>query len=165
MRSDDAADVLPDGRDIVCAGYAIYGPSTMLVLTFGERVDGFTLDEARDCFVLTHPEMIIPEQANEFAINVSRQRHWDPIIKDYVAGCIDGPAGHRGKVFNMRWTASMVSEVHRILVRGGVFSIHWIRITKRLVASCAFSMRPCQWLWLLRQQVVAQQTVTARFLT
>jgi fructose-1,6-bisphosphatase I len=121
MRSDDAADVLPDGRDIVCAGYAIYGPSTMLVLTFGERVDGFTLDEARDCFVLTHPEMIIPEQANEFAINVSRQRHWDPIIKDYVAGCIDGPAGHRGKVFNMRWTASMVADVHRILVRGGVF--------------------------------------------
>lgn len=121
LRSDDPANVLPTGRDLLCAGYAIYGPSTMFVLTFGGRVDGFTLDLATDSFVLTHPDMKIPEQASEFAINVSRGRHWDDTIKRYVAECLEGPEGPRQKAFNMRWTASMVADVHRILVRGGVF--------------------------------------------
>lgn len=121
MRSDDPKEVLPKGRALVCAGFAIYGPSTMFVLTLGDRVDGFTLDEASDSFVLTHPNMTIPPHANEFAINVSRQRHWDDVIGQYVADCIEGPNGVRGKSFNMRWTASMVAEVHRILVHGGVF--------------------------------------------
>ena len=121
LSSDDPADVLPNGRDLLCAGYAIYGPSTMLVLTFGDRVDGFTLDTSTDSFVLTHPNMTIPNQACEFAINVSRLRHWDDTIQRYVADCIEGPDGIRGKSFNMRWTASMVADVHRILVRGGVF--------------------------------------------
>lgn len=121
MTSNDPDDVLPAGRDLVCAGYAIYGPSTMLVLTFGSRVDGFTLDPSTDSFVLTHPDMTIPQQASEFAINVSRSRHWDSAVKQYVADCIEGPFGQRRKSFNMRWTASMVADVHRILVRGGVF--------------------------------------------
>lgn len=121
LRSDDPEDVLPDGRDLVCSGYAIYGPSTMFVLTFGTRVDGFTLDVATDSFVLTHPNMTVPPHAQEFAINVSRQRHWDTVIQRYIAECMDGLTGARGKAFNMRWTASMVADVHRILVRGGVF--------------------------------------------
>ena len=121
MRSDNPKDVLPNGQELVCSGYAIYGPSTMFVLTFGDRVDGFTLDEASDSFVLTHPNMTIPPFATEFAINVSRLRHWDNVIQRYVADCIEGPNGVRGNSFNMRWTASMVADVHRILVRGGVF--------------------------------------------
>lgn len=121
LASDDPADVLPNGRDLLCAGYAIYGPSTMLVLTFGERVDGFTLDASTDSFVLTHPNMTIPKQACEFAINVSRLHFWDDTVQRYVAACIEGVTGVRGKSFNMRWTASMVADVHRILVRGGVF--------------------------------------------
>jgi fructose-1,6-bisphosphatase I len=121
LRSDDPGDVLPNGRDLLCSGYAIYGPSTMLVITFGTRVDGFTLDQNTDSFVLTHPCLTIPEQAKEFAINVSRKRHWDDVISTYVEECIEGPDGPREKVFNMRWVASMVAEVHRILMRGGVF--------------------------------------------
>lgn len=121
LRSDSANDVLPNGRDLLCSGYAIFGPSTMLVLTFGDQVDGFTLDDRTDSFVLTHPNMTVPEQACEFAINVSRQRHWDETIQSYVGDCLKGSGGPRQKAFNMRWTASMVADVHRILVRGGVF--------------------------------------------
>jgi fructose-1,6-bisphosphatase I len=121
LRDDSAIDVLPNGRDLLCSGYAIYGPSTMLVLTFGDHVDGFTLDGSTDSFVLTHPNMTVPQQACEFAINVSRQRHWDRAIQSYVGDCLKGCIGPRQKAFNMRWTASMVADVHRILVRGGVF--------------------------------------------
>jgi fructose-1,6-bisphosphatase I len=121
LRDDSVIDMLPKGRDLLCSGYAIYGPSTMLVLTFGDRVDGFTLDDSTDSFVLTHPNMTVPQQACEFAINVSRQRHWDETIQSYVGDCLKGPGGSRQKEFNMRWTASMVADVHRILVRGGVF--------------------------------------------
>ena len=113
--------VLQRGRNLVCSGYALYGPSTVFVLTLGKRVDGFSLDHDTDTFVLTHPGMTVPLEAEEFAINVSRLRHWDKVIQTYIAECIDGPSGPRGKAFNMRWTASMVAEVHRILVRGGVF--------------------------------------------
>ncbi|MEP1386888.1 MAG: class 1 fructose-bisphosphatase [Yoonia sp.] len=121
LRSDSAEDVLPNGRNLLCSGYAIYGPSTMLVLTFGDQVDGFTLDDSTDSFVLTHPNMKVPQQACEFAINVSRQRHWDETIQSYVSDCLKGAVGPRQKAFNMRWTASMVADVHRILIRGGVF--------------------------------------------
>jgi len=112
---------LLDGRSIDCAGYAIYGPSTMLVLTFGTQVVGFTLDVAREDYILTHPDMRIPAEASEFAINISRARHWDARVSKYVEDCTAGPTGPRGKAFNMRWTASMVADVHRILTRGGVF--------------------------------------------
>lgn len=115
------SDHLPSGRELLCSGYAIYGPSTMLVLTVGGRVDGFTLETATDTFVLTHPHMTVAPETSEFAINASRFRHWDGSIQNYVSQCIDGRNGSRGKAFNMRWTASFVAEVHRILIRGGVF--------------------------------------------
>ena len=121
LDADAPADALQPGRRTICAGYAIYGPSTMLVIGCAGQVDGFTLDEAEDAFVLTHPEMRIPTQTSEFAINTSRQRHWDAPVSAYVSDCLAGAKGPRERDFNMRWTASMVADVHRILVRGGVF--------------------------------------------
>ena len=93
----------------------------MLVLTTGNGVNGFTYDQNVGIFVLTHPNMRIPEDTKEFSINASRARFWDPPVKRYIEECQAGKAGPRGKDFNMRWVASMVAEVHRILCRGGVF--------------------------------------------
>ncbi|WP_420861300.1 class 1 fructose-bisphosphatase [Algirhabdus cladophorae] len=112
---------LPAGRALICSGYAIYGPSTMLVLTLGTRVVGFTLDMGSEDYVLTHPDMRIPADTAEFAINMSCAPHWDARAARYVEQCVAGPDGARGKAFNMRWTASMVADIHRILIRGGVF--------------------------------------------
>jgi fructose-1,6-bisphosphatase I/sedoheptulose-1,7-bisphosphatase len=114
-------DFLQPGAQQVCAGFALYGPSTMLVLTTGEGVDGFTLDRDIGAFVLTHPQIRIPEQASEFAVNASNERFWQPPVKRYVAECLVGRNGPRGKDFNMRWVASLVAEAFRILTRGGVF--------------------------------------------
>jgi fructose-1,6-bisphosphatase I len=116
-----AADFLQPGTSQVCAGYAIYGPSTMLVLTFGRGVHGFTLDRDAGEFILTHPKLAIPAQTREFAINASNERFWEPPVKRYVSECLEGRTGPRGADFNMRWIASLVAEVHRILVRGGLF--------------------------------------------
>jgi fructose-1,6-bisphosphatase len=116
-----AADFLQPGSAQVCAGYAIYGPSTMLVLTFGRGVHGFTLDRDAGEFILTHPTLTIPAQTREFAINASNERFWEPPVKRYVSECLAGKAGPRGADFNMRWIASLVAEVHRILMRGGLF--------------------------------------------
>ncbi|MBI5165800.1 MAG: class 1 fructose-bisphosphatase [Magnetospirillum sp.] len=112
---------LQAGMQQVCAGYALYGPSTMLVMTTGNGVNGFTLDRDVGMFFLTHPNMTVPADTKEFAINASRARFWEPPVKRYVEECQAGKEGPRGKDFNMRWVASMVAEVHRILVRGGVF--------------------------------------------
>lgn len=109
------------GTEQICAGYAIYGPSTMLVLTTGAGVNGFTLDAGTGEFRLTHPNMTIPAETSEFAINASRYHHWDAPVRRYVDECLAGANGPRGRGFNMRWAASMVADVHRILVRGGVF--------------------------------------------
>jgi len=114
-------DFLQSGSRQVAAGYAIYGPQTVLVLTLGAGVFGFTLDREMGSWVLTHPNMTIPEQTREFAINASNGRHWGPAVRRYVDECLAGVTGPRGIDFNMRWTASMVADVHRILVRGGVF--------------------------------------------
>ena len=114
-------DFLQPGAQQAAAGYALYGSSTMLVLTTGQGVNGFTLDEASGEFVLTHPDMRIPQDTSEFAINMSRQRLWEAPVQRYIAECLQGKDGPRGKDFNMRWVASMVAEVHRILIRGGVF--------------------------------------------
>lgn len=114
-------DFLQPGTKQVCAGYAIYGPATMLVLTTGHGVNGFTLDRSIGEFILSHPNMTIPEDTSEFAINMSNQRFWEAPVKRYVDECITGKEGPRGRDFNMRWVASMVAEVHRILTRGGVF--------------------------------------------
>jgi fructose-1,6-bisphosphatase len=115
------ADFLQPGSKQVCAGYAIYGATTMLVFTVGRGVHGFTLDRGFGEFILTHPNMTIPQEANEFAINASNERFWEPPVKRYVVECLAGRGGVRGKDFNMRWIASLVAEVHRILIRGGLF--------------------------------------------
>jgi fructose-1,6-bisphosphatase len=116
-----AADYLQPGRRQVAAGYALYGPATMLVITVGKGTHGFTLDREIGNFILTHPNMQIPADTSEFAINTSNARFWEPPVHRYVTECQAGKTGDRGRDFNMRWIASMVAEVHRILVRGGVF--------------------------------------------
>jgi fructose-1,6-bisphosphatase I len=116
-----AEDFLQPGTQQVCAGYAVYGPSTLLVLTLGDGVDCFTLDREHGEFVLTHEKMQVPEDTQEFAINMSNQRFWEAPVQRYVEELLMGKAGPREKDFNMRWVASMVADVHRILTRGGVF--------------------------------------------
>ena len=114
-------DFMQPGVQQLGAGYAIYGATTMIVLTVGRGVHGFTLDRGFGEFILTHPDMRIPEETSEFAINASNERFWEPPIKRYVLECLAGKSGVRGKDFNMRWIASLVAEVHRILIRGGLF--------------------------------------------
>jgi len=115
------ADYLQPGLKQVAAGYAIYGPATMLVITVGKGTHGFTLDREIGNFILTHPELQIPADTSEFAINTSNARFWEPPVHRYVTECQAGKSGVRARDFNMRWIASMVAEVHRILMRGGVF--------------------------------------------
>ncbi|NKE65751.1 class 1 fructose-bisphosphatase [Ramlibacter sp. RBP-2] len=115
------ADFLQPGTKQVAAGYAIYGPATMLVLTVGNGVVGFTLDPQLGEFMLTHPHLQVPADTREFAINASNSRFWEPPVKRYVDECLAGRDGPRDKDFNMRWIASLVAEAHRILMRGGVF--------------------------------------------
>jgi fructose-1,6-bisphosphatase I len=119
----DAAveDFLRKGSEQVCAGFVLYGPSTMMVLTTGHGVNGFTLDQDIGEFILTHPNMRVPEETSEFAINMSNQRFWETPVQRYIDECLQGTDGARGKNFNMRWIASLVAEVYRILTRGGVF--------------------------------------------
>lgn len=112
---------LQPGVQQVAAGYALYGPSTMMVLTTGNGVNGFTLDADIGEFILTHPNMTISEDTREFAINASNMRHWEAPVQRYVDEALAGATGPRGEDFNMRWIASMVAEVHRILTRGGIF--------------------------------------------
>jgi fructose-1,6-bisphosphatase len=121
MVPPSAEDFLQPGSRQLCAGYAIYAATTMLVLTVGRGVHGFTLDRGFGEFILTHPHMSIPAEASEFAINASNERFWEPPVKRYVTECLAGRGGTRGKDFNMRWIASLVAEVHRILIRGGLF--------------------------------------------
>jgi len=114
-------DFLQPGTEQVCAGYAIYGPSTMLVLTLGKGTHAFTLEPQLGEWVLSHPNLSIPKKTREFAINASNSRFWEPAVKRYVDECLAGQTGPRGADFNMRWIASLVAETHRILMRGGVF--------------------------------------------
>ncbi len=116
-----AEHFLQPGVAQVCAGFALYGPSTMLILTTGDGVDGFTLDRDIGAFVLTHPRLRIPVDCGEFAINASNERFWEPPVRRYIQECLAGRTGPRGRDFNMRWIASLVAETYRILTRGGVF--------------------------------------------
>jgi fructose-1,6-bisphosphatase I len=116
-----AEDFMQPGTEQVCGGYALYGPSTMLVVTTGNGVNGFTLDRNVGDFILTHPDIMIPEDTQEYSINASNARFWEAPVKRYVDECLAGETGPRGKNFNMRWVASMVADVHRILSRGGIF--------------------------------------------
>ena len=112
---------LQPGCQLVAAGYAIYGPATMLVLTLGTGTHAFTLEPQLGEWVLSHPNLKIPAKTREFAINASNSRFWEPAVKRYVDECLAGQTGPRGADFNMRWIASLVAETHRILMRGGVF--------------------------------------------
>jgi len=114
-------DFLQPGTAQVCAGYALYGPSTMLVLTIGRGTHAFTLDPSLSEWVLSHANLRVGPSAREFAINASNSRFWEPAVKRYVDECLAGVSGPRGFDFNMRWIASLVAETHRILMRGGVF--------------------------------------------
>jgi fructose-1,6-bisphosphatase I len=121
----DQQDFLQPGKQQVAAGYCLYGPQTTLVLTVGDGVAMFTLDREQGSFVLITENVKIPEDTQEFAINMSNMRHWDAPITRYIDECLQGKAGPRGKDFNMRWVAAMVGDVHRILTRGGVFLYPW----------------------------------------
>ena len=120
-RNVQEADFLQPGVKQVAAGYAVYGPQTMLILTVGAGVVGFTLDRETGSWVLTNPNIRIPEDTAEFAINMSNQRYWEPAISRYIDECLAGKEGPLEKNYNMRWIASMVADVHRILSRGGIF--------------------------------------------
>ncbi len=124
-RGVEENDFLQAGSRQVAAGYCVYGPQTTLVLTVGDGVAMFTLDREQGSFVLTQEKLRIPADTQEFAINMSNMRHWAPPVRQYIDECLQGQDGPRGKNFNMRWVASMVADVHRILTRGGVFMYPW----------------------------------------
>ncbi|HEY2336551.1 MAG TPA: class 1 fructose-bisphosphatase [Burkholderiales bacterium] len=117
----DEKAFLQAGRNQVAAGFAVYGPTTVLVITVGDGTHGFTLDRETYTFVLTHPDIRIPADTQEFAINVSNRRRWEAPVRRYIDECLAGTDGPRGKDFNMRWVASMVADVFRVLSRGGIF--------------------------------------------
>ncbi len=121
----DTAAFLQPGSEQVAAGYCVYGPATTLILTVGSGVHQFTLDREQGSFVLTQRGMTVPEETKEFAINMSNKRHWEAPMQQYVDDLLVGKEGPRGKDFNMRWIASMVADVHRILTRGGIFIYPW----------------------------------------
>ena len=124
-RGVEEEDFLQPGSHQVAAGYCVYGPQTTLVLTVGDGVAMFTLDRELGSFVLTQDDLRIPDDTQEFAINMSNLRHWDAPVRRYIDECLAGKDGPRGKNFNMRWVASMVADVHRIMMRGGVFMYPW----------------------------------------
>ena len=117
----DASTFMQPGSKQVAAGFAVYGAATILVLTVGNGVVGFTLDRELGSFVLTEERLEIPPETQEFAINASNMRNWGAPVKRYIDECLAGRDGPRGKDFNMRWVASMVADVYRILSRGGIF--------------------------------------------
>jgi fructose-1,6-bisphosphatase I len=122
---EGVAPFLQPGRKQVAAGYCVYGPQTTLVLTLGSGVAAFTMDPPSGQWVQTSAGIRIPEATKEFAINMSNMRHWADPVRAYVEECLAGKTGPRAKDFNMRWIASMVADVHRVLSRGGVFMYPW----------------------------------------
>lgn len=122
---DQQEAFLQDGRKQVAAGYVLYGPSALLVLTTGKGVNIFTLNPDVGEYILTQEGLRIPDTTKEFAINMSNQRFWEKPMKDYIDHCLAGEEGPLAKRYNMRWVASMVAEVHRILIRGGIFMYPW----------------------------------------
>lgn len=121
VTTPSAEHFLQPGTRQVAAGYTVYGPCTVLVLTLGHGTHSFTLDRDTGSFILTQRGVRIPEETQEYAINASNARHWDAPVQRYIDGLLAGKTGPRGKDFNTRWVASMVADVHRILSRGGIF--------------------------------------------
>ena len=121
MQEPSERDFLQAGTKQVAAGYAVYGPQTMLVLTTGNGVNCFMLDREMGSWVMTQRGIQIPQDTAEYSINASNARHWFAPVRRYINELEQGKSGPRGKNFNMRWIASMVADVHRILSRGGIF--------------------------------------------
>ena len=119
------SDFLLSGRHQVAAGYVVYGPQTTMALTLGDGVVMFTLNKETGEFLLIRDAVTISPSTKEFAINMSNMRHWAEPVRRYVEECLAGTTGARDKDFNMRWIASMVVDVHRVLSRGGVFIYPW----------------------------------------
>lgn len=157
-------DFLQAGAKQVAAGYCIYGPQTTLVLTVGDGVAMFTLDREQGSFVLTQRNLTIPEDTKEFAINMSNMRHWDEPVKRYIDECLMGKTGPRGKDFNMRWIASMVADVHRILTRGGVFLYPWDKREPEKAGKLRLMYEANPMGWIVEQAGGAASTGTQRIL-
>jgi fructose-1,6-bisphosphatase I len=121
VSSPTTEDFLQPGTRQIAAGFALYGPSSTIVITLGAGVHGFTLDREIGAYTLTHPDMRIPAETNEFAINASNERVWEPPVRHYIEECVAGATGPRGADFSMRWVDSLAAEVYRLLVRGGMF--------------------------------------------
>ncbi len=163
-RAISEADFLQAGKQQVAAGYAIYGPQTQLILTVGNGVYGFTLDRELGSWVLTQERMTIPADTQEFAVNMSNQRHWAAPAKQYVDECLAGKEGVRGKNFNMRWVAAMVADVHRILNRGGVFMYPWDAREPQKAGKLRLMYEANPMSWLVEQAGGASSTGTQRML-
>ena len=144
-------DFLQPGKQQVAAGYCVYGPQTTLVLTVGDGVAMFTLDREQGSFVLTQENVQVPADTQEFAINMSNMRHWDEPVRRYIDECLQGKEGPRGKDFNMRWIASMVADVHRILTRGGVFMYPWDKREPHKPGKLRLLYEANQMSWLIEQ--------------
>jgi fructose-1,6-bisphosphatase I len=109
------------GSQQACAGYVLYGPSTLLAITTGKNTRCFTLDANQGDFLLTADNIQVAKDTQEFAINMSNSRFWSDDMRSYIEDLILGETGPRQKRFNMRWNAAMVGDVHRVLTRGGIF--------------------------------------------
>ena len=119
--ADSPLQFAQPGKNQVCAGYVLYGPSALLVMTTGGPTRQYTLDRTHGGYLLTKPELTIPTQTSEFSINMANFHRWDQPIKDYISELQSGKDGARARQFNMRWNGAMVGDVHRILSRGGIF--------------------------------------------
>jgi fructose-1,6-bisphosphatase I len=157
-------DFLQAGHCQVAAGYCIYGPQTTLVLTVGQGVAMFTLDREQGSFVLTQEHVQIPPDTQEFAINMSNMRHWDAPMRRYIEECLQGKEGPRGKDFNMRWIASMVADVHRILTRGGVFMYPWDKREPNKAGKLRLMYEANPMAWLVEQAGGAATNARQRIL-
>jgi len=157
-------DFLQPGNQQVAAGYCVFGPQTTLVLTVGDGVAMFTLDREQGSFILTAENMRVPDDTQEFAINMSNQRHWDTPVKRYIDECLQGKDGPRGKDFNMRWVASMVADVHRILTRGGVFLYPWDKREPEKPGKLRLMYEANPMAWLIEQAGGAASTGKQRIL-
>ena len=157
-------DFFQPGKNQVAAGYCLYGPQTTLVLTVGNGVAMFTLDREQGSFFLTHENVQIPADTQEFAINMSNMRHWDTPVKRYIDDCLQGSEGPRGKDFNMRWIASMVTDVHRILTRGGIFLYPWDKREPGKPGKLRLMYEANPMGWLVEQAGGAASTGTQRIL-
>ncbi|MFM2239967.1 MAG: Fructose,6-bisphosphatase class 1 [Pseudomonadota bacterium] len=157
-------DFLQPGQQQVAAGYCIYGPQTTLVLTVGDGVAMFTLDREQGSFVLTQENVQVPADTREFAINMSNMRHWAAPVRRYIDECLQGQEGPRGKDFNMRWIASMVADVHRILTRGGVFMYPWDKREPHKAGKLRLMYEANPMSWLIEQAGGAATNGTTRIL-